>query len=281
MVEVIIPAYNCTKTLRRTLFSLTSQINTNFKVLVVDDYSTENIKSIVDEFENLLDMRYIRNEKNLGCGMTRQTGIDNAIGDYITFLDSDDVFMPYTIEVFNQMIKSNPEKNLYHSYFYEQDIINGSPVLITHKEGYTWCHGKLYKLDFIKKYNIRNSPEVKYADDSFFNSMCSEMENYSIIKLPMMVWVNNIESITRKKDSAYTKEKMVDFILAMTLSIEFSSKYKKVSEIEHLPETFKYIKYNLKNYYPALLPEEKDKVDEKLNNLIKLLRSHDYDYDFF
>lgn len=280
MIEVIIPAYNCFSTLRNTLYSLAAQIDKNFKVLLVDDCSTEDILSIVDEFKNILDIRYIRNECNLGCGMTRQTGIDNAVGDYITFLDSDDVFMPYTIEVFNKISKSRPNVNIFHSYFYEQEIYNGTSSFVLHKDGYTWCHGKLYKMEFLKKYNIRNLPEVKYADDSFFNSMCSELSDYSIIEFPMMVWLNNKDSITRKTDGIYQKEKMSDFINAMMISVQFVSKYKSVAEISHLPYTLNIIKYSYDKNYSSYPMEEQIKIDEKLNNLKKLLRSHNYDCDF-
>ena len=72
MIDVIIPAYNCTKTLDRTMGSLVAQFNKNFKVIVVDDCSTEDIKSIVEQYAHLLDIKYVRNEKNMKCGMSRQ-----------------------------------------------------------------------------------------------------------------------------------------------------------------------------------------------------------------
>ena len=90
MINVIIPAYNCSKTLGRTLASLVAQTDQNFEVIIVDDCSTENIKNIIDDYNNKLKIIYISNEKNIGCGMSRQVGIDNATQKFITFLDSDD-----------------------------------------------------------------------------------------------------------------------------------------------------------------------------------------------
>jgi len=173
MIDVIIPAYNCQKTLGRTLGSLVAQTDNNFKVIIVNDKSQENIDSIVDEYSKRLDINYIKNEKNLGCGMSRQVGIDNATSSHFTFLDSDDMFMPYTVETFNSIIEADPDTQFVHSYFYQQIIISGDPALQLMKEGYTWCHGKLYNAECIMKYDIHNSPLVKYADDSYFNSMCS------------------------------------------------------------------------------------------------------------
>ena len=172
MIDVIIPAYNCTATLDRTLGSLVAQFNKNFKVTIVDDCSTEDIKSIIDKYTHLLNIKYVRNEKNMKCGMSRQVGIDNSESEYFTFLDSDDTFMPYTISVFYENIERYPEIDVFNSYFYSTDK-NDKISLIKH--GITWCHGRLYKRSFINKYGIRNNPKIKWGDDSYFNSMCDTL----------------------------------------------------------------------------------------------------------
>ena len=221
MINVIIPAYNCYSTLGRTLSSLVAQTDTNFEVIIIDDCSTEDIKSIVDDYTNKLNIIYIRNEQNLGCGMTRQVGIDNATQKFITFLDSDDMFMPYTVETFNSIIETNPDTEYLHSYFYEQIVINNNPAIFLWKDNYTACHGKLYNVELIKKYGIRNSPLVKWADDSFFNSMCSELMNMSIISIPTVLWTNNKNSIMRRQDIERDAAIKEDFLNAMLLSAEF------------------------------------------------------------
>ena len=71
MIDVIIPAYNCEKTLARTLSSLVAQTDSDFHTIVVDDCSTQDIKSIVNDFSKQLNITYIRNEANMGCGMSR------------------------------------------------------------------------------------------------------------------------------------------------------------------------------------------------------------------
>lgn len=261
MINVIIPAYNCYSTLGRTLSSLVAQTDTNFEVIIIDDCSTEDIKSIVDDYTNKLNIIYIRNEQNLGCGMTRQVGIDNATQKFITFLDSDDMFMPYTVETFNSIIEANPDTEYLHSYFYEQIVINNNPAIFLWKDNYTACHGKLYNVELIKKYGIRNSPLVKWADDSFFNSMCSELMNMSIISIPTVLWTNNKNSIMRRQDierDAATKE---DFLNAMLLSAEFVLKQK--GHIDHLQNT---IESTIKQ-----IPLN-EKETEKLNTLLTYIR---------
>ena len=235
MINVIIPAYNCRATLGRTLSSLVAQTDPNFEVIVVDDCSTEDLKSIVDDYRDKLSIIYIRNERNLGCGMSRQVGIDNATQKFITFLDSDDMFMPYTIETFNSIIEANPDTEYLHSYFYEQIVIDNNPAIYLWKDNYTACHGKLYNVELIKKYEIRNSPLVKWADDSFFNSMCSELMNMSIINVPTVLWTNNKNSIMRRQDVERDASVKEDFLNAMLLSAEFVLKQK--GHIDHLQNT--------------------------------------------
>ena len=235
MINVIIPAYNCRTTLGRTFSSLVAQTDPNFEAIVVDDCSTEDIKSIVDDYLDKLNIVYIRNELNLGCGMSRQVGIDNATQKFITFLDSDDMFMPYTIETFNSIIEANPDTEYLHSYFYEQIVIDNNPAIYLWKDNYTACHGKLYNVELIKKYGIRNSPLVKWADDSFFNSMCSELMNMSIINVPTVLWTNNKNSIMRRQDVERDASVKEDFLNAMLLSAEFVLKQK--GHIDHLQNT--------------------------------------------
>ena len=261
MINVIIPAYNCQTTLGRTLSSLVAQTDPNFEIIVVDDCSTEDLKSIVDDYRDKLNIIYICNEQNLGCGMSRQVGIDNATQKFITFLDSDDMFMPYTIETFNSIIEANPDTEYLHSYFYEQIVIDNNPAIYLWKDNYTACHGKLYNVELIKKYGIRNSPLVKWADDSFFNSMCSELMNTSIINVPTVLWTNNKNSIMRRQDAERDASVKEDFLNAMLLSAEFVLKQK--GHIDHLQNTIEGIIKQM---------SLNEKETDKLNTLLTYIR---------
>ena len=182
MISIIIPAYNCINTLDRTLASLVAQTDNNFKVIVVDDCSTEDIIQIIQDYARKIDLRYIRKKENQGCGMARQTGIDNVETSYFMFLDADDILMPYAIEMFNEYLLAHPDIEYVHSHFYEQTVTpKGRPAYILHQNGFVWCHGKLYNTEAIKHYGIKNNPLVRWADDSYFNSMCSELLKIGII----------------------------------------------------------------------------------------------------
>ena len=235
MIDVIIPAYNCANTLGRTLASLVSQTDKDFNVIVVDDCSTEDILSVVSGYAEQLSIQYIRNQKNVGCGMSRQAGIDHGKSSYFCFLDADDMFMPYTVEVFNAAINDNPELELLCGSFYEQAKVNGKHALILRKDGFTWCHGKLYCRRKVEQFGIRNRPDVKFADDSFFNSMCFELLDAKKMDLPLYLYSNNPDSVTRRKDDKRDSEVTVDFLRAMIASCEVVLRNKPY--IEHLPYT--------------------------------------------
>lgn len=261
MIDVIIPAYNCKKTLARTLSSLVAQTDSDFHTIIVDDCSTQDIKSIVDDFSKRLNITYIRNEANMGCGMSRQVGIDNASTKFFTFLDSDDMFMPYTVETFNSIILETPDIQFIHSYFYQQIEIDGDPALVLMKDGYTWCHGKLYNAEYIKKFDICNSPLVKYADDSYFNSMCSELLEMHIVRLPLVLWTNTKDSITRKVDLVRDKTAMKDLLNALYLSSVHVAKYKPC--VNHLERTLSELSAREKDF-----SEEEIKLYNKLQQFI-------------
>jgi glycosyltransferase involved in cell wall biosynthesis len=98
LVSILVPIYNRLEFLGRTLQSLRGQSYTNIEVLCVDDGSTQRPDQII---ENLHDDRFklFRHEKNLGLPSARNTALKNSRGDFICLLDSDDIYLPFTIEM--------------------------------------------------------------------------------------------------------------------------------------------------------------------------------------
>jgi len=88
--SVIIPTYNRADFIRRTIQSVFNQQYKNFEVIIVDDGSTDGTEEIIGNFE-FRNLFYYKTE-NLERGAARNFGISKAKGDYITFLDSDDLF---------------------------------------------------------------------------------------------------------------------------------------------------------------------------------------------
>ena len=246
MFDIIIPAFNCSSTLGRALASLETQIFKDFRVIIVDDCSTEDITPIIQEKQKNLEIAYIRKETNEGPGLARQTGIDNASSNYVAFLDADDVLMPYTVETWYYMVSANSNIDVFHSYFYEQSYSDGTPVLLLHQRGFTWMHGKLYKLSFLKNNNIRFHKDLRYMEDSYFNSICTELGLSAIISIPMYIWINNQTSITRIDNGDFHKDKLSNFIHGIYLSTMFLEEH-GVTNINHIKNTMEYIESEIAN----------------------------------
>lgn len=92
MVSIIVPAYNHAVYLTFTLQSILAQTYTNWEAIVVDDESTDNTSEVVAQFADPR-IRYIW-QKNLGMAGARNTGIHAARGEFISFLDDDDMWYP-------------------------------------------------------------------------------------------------------------------------------------------------------------------------------------------
>ena len=89
-ISVIVPIYNSSNTLVRTLDSIINQTYSNLEILLVNDGSTDDSLEICEEYKKKDSRIVIINQDNKGVGAARNSGIDISNGDYISFVDSDD-----------------------------------------------------------------------------------------------------------------------------------------------------------------------------------------------
>lgn len=104
-VSIITPVYNDSKYIKETINSVLSQTYTNFELIVVDDCSSDDSLSIVDSF-NDSRIVVIKNNTNHGPAYCRNLGLKKATGDYVCFLDGDDVWQKDKIEKQLQFMQS-------------------------------------------------------------------------------------------------------------------------------------------------------------------------------
>lgn len=86
LVSVIVPLYNTERYIEQTIQSILNQTYTNVEIIIIDDDSTDNSASIVKEITNIHPnkIHYIH-QQNQGVSVARNTGIENATGEYIAF----------------------------------------------------------------------------------------------------------------------------------------------------------------------------------------------------
>ena len=111
MISVVIPLYNKEPIIAKTLKSVLSQDYSDFEIVVVDDGSTDNSVVIVEAIHDSR-IRFIRQE-NGGPSKARNTGVKNAKGEWILFLDADDEMLPNTLSYFSSMISKVAEAKIF------------------------------------------------------------------------------------------------------------------------------------------------------------------------
>ena len=114
LVSVVIPAYNCADTICEALESVFNQTYSNLEIIVINDGSTDETKHILQEFSSKII--YLEHE-NGGPGSARNKGIRVSRGDYIAFLDADDILAPNKIELQLGCFSAFPEVGLVFSDF--------------------------------------------------------------------------------------------------------------------------------------------------------------------
>lgn len=97
MVSIIMPSWNTGRLIAESIQSVIEQTYPNWELLIVDDCSTDNTDEVVEKFHDER-IRYFHNESNSGAALTRNYALQKARGEWIAFLDSDDLWMPEKLE---------------------------------------------------------------------------------------------------------------------------------------------------------------------------------------
>jgi len=115
LISVIIPVYNMEDYIAFTVQSVLAQTYSNFELLIVDDGSTDKSKKICQEFKDLRIK--IIEQKNQGVSAARNAGIRQAKGEFLAFLDGDDLWLPDKLEKHTKHLEKNPNVAVSFSRF--------------------------------------------------------------------------------------------------------------------------------------------------------------------
>lgn len=191
LVSVIIPFYNVEDYIEECLKSVINQTYKNLEIICVDDSSPDNSYVIVNKYINIDNrIKLIRHKENLGLGGARNTGLQNANGKFVYFLDSDDYIDINYIETMvnfsknaevvvnnkatkiyedgkTELIKNKDKFIKYSVLKFEQNMLND---MLTS----TWS--KLYNKDFLIKNNLFFPNYLKFEDVYFLNILKTKLE---------------------------------------------------------------------------------------------------------
>lgn len=208
-ISCIVPVYKVEKYLRRCIDSILAQTFQDFDIILVDDESPDNCGAICDEYASDRDNIFVIHQKHGGLSKARNTGIDAANGEFITFVDSDDYIAENMFELLiNQQMMTkadlavvtgleNRYKEPYGPVIYSRD-----EVLSKFHERYSdelWCNvmGKLYHKRVFA--HLRFKEGIIYEDTQIFPYILNECSSVSIevVKDCLYFYETGNESIMR------------------------------------------------------------------------------------
>jgi len=248
-VSVVIPVFNTEKYLRRCLNSITSQTYHDIEIIIINDCSPDNAENIIMEFMiNDSRIRYLKNDNNLGLGMSRDKGICFSEGKYIMFVDSDDFIQHSAIENCVELIEKYDSDlvEFKFKYYREGDAIdldqkcceyrieyievlnkNKDFVLLDKKiDDVYW--NKLYKTAIIKK-NGLEFRERYFEDTPFTKAYLFNSNKVIIISLVLYYYSVNSLSITR----SLNLQKVISAVYGTNKVLEVYNKYNAPKIIKH------------------------------------------------
>ncbi|MDB5550611.1 MAG: putative glycosyltransferase YibD [Rhizobium sp.] len=201
--SVIIPVYNRTDLLKRAMGSVLYQEFVDLEVLVIDDGSVDDIKSIVDSFSDIR-IHYHR-QSNQGASAARNAGIDRATGTYVAFLDSDDVFLPHHLAVMHAMLRNAPgsvaycpiiaTRGIHGNFIKPPRAIASSEDMATYlmcDRGFVQTSGVCLSRETAKA--IRYRDDAKFGDDTDF-AVRLHLAGYPFVMAdaPGVVWSDDLD----------------------------------------------------------------------------------------
>lgn len=181
LLSVIVPVYNVEKYILKCLQSLDSQTYDHFEVILVNDGSKDGSERIIHEFIKNKNKFHLFSKENGGVSSARNYGLKVARGEWITFIDSDDLVTPEYLSCMVDGLMQEPADFCMSGFdkFYEATGERKFSVLTKHNYGtfsevyadLFWPSpvARLYSRELIEKYTIRFDERIKCGEDRAFN----------------------------------------------------------------------------------------------------------------
>lgn len=185
LVSIIMPSWNTGKFIAESIQSVIEQTYKNWELLIVDDCSTDNTDDIVASF-NDNRIKYFKNEQNSGAALTRNRAMREAQGEWIAFLDSDDLWTPEKLEKMIAFMTENNYSFAYHEYekIDEQsqplNIYVTGPKVVTKRKMYNYGYpGCLTFMYSAKEMGLIQIKDIKKNNDyAILLQLCKKANCY-------------------------------------------------------------------------------------------------------
>lgn len=206
-LSIIIPVYNVERYIKRCLESVMSQKTDNHEIecILIDDCTPDNsiiiAKEMIDNYHGSIHFVCYRHEQNKGLSEARNTGIKNATGDFLIFIDSDDYLMPNALFSFIEAKENYPKADIVIGNIFEHKykkthyniketkyIIGGTEVrrwMLTNEFAISSCN-KLFSRQLLIDNNFYFEPGILYEDIPWTYKLYTKIS--SIVLLPNVTY---------------------------------------------------------------------------------------------
>ncbi len=239
LISIVIPLFNRFEHVHRAINSVISQSYTNWELFIVDDCSKDEFKLGSQLNLSQFKIQLIRNQKNLGPGLSRQVGLNLSNGYYISFLDSDDYWKPDFLQKSLEVHLASPElcatytqsemidgtlrrRNMSHEAV--DDIFYG---VVSGVRPWATC-SILWKKKFLGSWR-----SIRTNQDALFELETS-VKNSKIQMIPEILCVidkntgSNAEDLVGKKKGNINRAKVL--LIAVQLLHEYNGEYKEINK---------------------------------------------------
>lgn len=231
ILSIIVPVYNIQEHIGECLDSLLEQ-NVNkgqYEIIAVDDGSTDNSGNILDKYAERYSNVHVYHKSNGGVSSARNIALDFAKGDYIWFVDGDDLVVPNILGEIFENLKNNDYPDL--MYVKVRSFIDGEKILSANLDELSeetskyddWIPAWLINRDIIEKSKIRFDEDVTLGEDDIF---CVFVRRH----IKRTVKFNRIVYLYRQREgsalhSSLTEENFNKVIKSHSASLEYAKKY--------------------------------------------------------
>ena len=171
LVSVIMPSWNTGRFIAESIQSVINQTYHNWELIIVDDCSTDNTDEVVMSFSDSR-IKYLKNEKNLGAAFSRNRAMREARGEWLAFLDSDDLWRKNKLEKQISFMNSNGYTFSYHNYTrIDEDgkplnILVSGPDVVSKRKMYHYDYiGQLSMIYSAKHFGLIQIKDIKKNND--------------------------------------------------------------------------------------------------------------------
>ncbi len=227
-LSIVVTVYNKERYLAKCLDSCLNQkcaSQNDYEVVAINDGSTDNSLAILEDYAKKHTIIRLVNQKNQGLSMSRNNGVDFALGEYVWFVDADDVIAPSAVSLLLEAISKSPDVIPIYAQtegvdkirnYIPENVKTGRELLLSNQ----WTHCGpfyVYNRQFLIANNLKYYPGIYHEDSELTPRLLFMTKNVVVVPQILYTVFRDPESITQKPrikrayDNVFVCTRLFDF----------------------------------------------------------------------